>query len=284
MTMIDLAVLLATFTGVVAFVYIGVQMFSQGWESYDEKYMENAEGDLESALLTIPPQHLTYLCFLSGLLGFGLCYLMFRSLFGSVMMSCFATLLPKMALNRYKIKRQKKFAEQLVDALVAMSNSLKAGYALPKAMEALALEAANPMGQEMRIVIQEMRLGDTIVQALRNLHSRMPNDDLDLVITAISISQDLGGNLTEVFERIAETIRARQEIEGKIDALTSQGKAQGFIVGMLPLFLGLAVNYIDPKLFKPMYTTIAGWVLIGVVIILEMIGMAIIKKIVTIRV
>lgn len=279
----EVVILGAVFIGVMAFAYAGIQLFSQGWESYEEKY-EDMEVSMESLLLTIPPQHLLYISMLSGLVGYIGAYFFFGNLMGGLIIGGFFLLGPRVSLMIYKKKRQKKFGTQLIDALSALSNSLRAGFALPKAIELLSIEGADPLRQEMKIVVQEMRLGDTLVQALRNLEKRMPNEDLDLLATAISIAGEVGGNLTEIFDNIANTIRERNKIEGRIDALTSQGKAQGFVVGMLPLILGLAVNAIDPKMFEPMYTTWYGWIMIGVVIFLEMVAMLIIRKIVTIRV
>ena len=279
----EFVILGAVFLGVMAFAYVGIQLFSQGWESYEEKYDE-IEVSMESLLLTIPSQHILYLSMLSGLVGYIGAYFMFGNLMGGVIIGGFFLLFPRVSLVIYKKKRQKKFANQLIDALGALSNSLRAGHALPKAIEILSTESPDPLKQEMKIVVQEMRLGDTLVESLRNLEKRMPNEDLDLLATAISIAGEVGGNLTEVFDNIADTIRERNKIEGRIEALTSQGKAQGFVVAMLPLILGLAVNAIDPKMFEPMYTTWYGWSMIGLVILLEVVALLIIRKIVTIRV
>ncbi|RME03151.1 MAG: hypothetical protein D6805_07655 [Planctomycetota bacterium] len=282
--LLDIAVIVATFVGVLSFVFIGLQMFSKKWESYEEKYLEEPEVNLQAALLTIPPQHVLYLSSLSGIVGYFLSYALLSSLMGASIFGVLFGFFPKIGLNLYVKNRSKRFGEQLVDALISLSNSLRAGHSLPKAVDLLSKEAADPMRQEMRIVAQEMRLGEPLEEALKHLHARLPNEDLELVITAISIAGEVGGNLTEIFDRIAETIRERQKIEGRIQSLTAQGKAQGWVVAMLPVLLALAVNYIDPQLFRPMYTTVAGWVLIGVVIVMELIGMKIIQKIVTIRV
>ncbi|RME82994.1 MAG: hypothetical protein D6785_07225 [Planctomycetota bacterium] len=273
--------------GVMAFAYVGIQLFTESWEK-DEKY-EELENNIDLILLTLPPQHLTYLSFLSAFLGIGLAGLFlgfdfYKNPMGMIVVGSLCGALPAFYIKMYRKKRQKMFGIQLIDALSSLSNSLRAGHALPKAVELLAMEAPEPLRSEMQIVVQEMRLGESLVQALRNLEKRMPNEDLDLLATAIDIAGEVGGNLTEVFDNIAHTIRERNKIEGKINAMTSQGKAQGVVVAFLPLVLGLAINFIDPQLFRPMYTTLVGWIMIGVVILLEIIAFFIIMKIVTIKV
>ena len=279
--------LIMVIVGMITFVYVGVQMFSEAWE--EEHQYENIESELDLLLLTIPPQHLTYLSFCAAFLGviFVGAFLgteFFRNIVGMVVIGMVFAIFPPFFVNLYRKHRQKAFGVQLVDALVALSNSLRAGFSLPKAVELLAEESPDPLRQEMRIVVQEMRLGEPLVTALRNLNKRMPNEDLDLLATAIDIAGEVGGNLSEIFDNIANTIRERHKIQGRIDALTSQGRLQGIVVGLLPLFLGVAINYIDPTLFRPMYTTPIGWGLIAVAIILELLGFWIIMKIVSIRV
>jgi tight adherence protein B len=142
----------------------------------------------------------------------------------------------------------------------------------------------NPMGQEMRLVAQEMRVGVSMEDALHHLAERMPGEDLDLLITSILISREVGGNLSEVFDNIANTIRDRLRLQGKIRALTAQGKLQGIVVALLPVGIGLALNALNPAFFRPMYTTTMGASFLGAIVVLELIGAWFIRKIVTIKI
>ena len=183
-----------------------------------------------------------------------------------------------------KNARDKAFGLQLVDALVNMGNSLKAGFSLNQALELVQREMENPMSQEIRLVTQEIRLGVSVENALQHLLERMPSQDLDLVVTAITISREIGGNLTEVFDNIADTVRERHRIGGKIDALTAQGKLQGIIISLLPIGVGVALNLINPKKMEPMFNTFLGWLMIVGILGLEALGMFVIFKIVSIEV
>jgi len=113
---------------------------------------------------------------------------------------------------------------------------------------------------------------------------RMPSEDLDLVVTAILVSQEVGGSLAEVMDNIARTIRERHQIEGKIHALTSQGRMQAWILGSVPIALGFVLNWLNPSLFEPMLTTWIGWGLFAIIGVLLGAGMLIVRKIVMIDV
>jgi len=279
-----LAAMICAFVSVALFTWLGFSLFAKGWESYEEKYVKGAGRTLESMYLTIPPQHLLYLSFLSTVVVTALIAASFGNLALGVGLGLVAFPLPGLVIHLLKKARDHKFGEQLVDALVSMSNSLKAGLSMPMALELVARETENPMGQEMRLVNQEMRLGVTMERALENLHQRMPSEDLDLLVTSILISREVGGNLTEVFDNIANTIRERHRIEGKVKALTAQGKLQGLVVAVLPIGIAIFLHIWNPQMMEKMYTTWVGGVLIGIIIVMELLGVYVIKKIVTIEV
>jgi tight adherence protein B len=173
---------------------------------------------------------------------------------------------------------------QLVDALMGMGNALRAGHSLPAALELIAREMDNPMGQEMRLVVQEMRIGVPMEEALLHLQTRMPSEDLDILITSIIISRELGGNLAEIFDNIAHTIRERHRIEGKIAALTAQGKLQGAVVSMLPILIGFFLHLTSPRLMQGMLHDWVGWLLLGIIVIMESLGVYNIWRIVSIKI
>jgi tight adherence protein B len=133
-------------------------------------------------------------------------------------------------------------------------------------------------------VVREMQIGVDLENALENLYERMPSKDLDLIITSVLISREVGGDLTEVFDNIAKTIRERHRIEGKIKALSSQGKLQGIVIMLIPPGMAFALSYIAPDLMKPLYTTVYGWVLMAIVVGLMAVGMYSIYRIVSIEV
>ena len=136
-----------------------------------------------------------------------------------------------------------------------LSNSLRAGFSLTQALELIHREMPNPMAQEIRLVCQELRLGVPLEDALNNLYKRMPSEDLDLMVTAIAIIRDVGGNLTEIFDNIAHLIRERQRIQGKIRTLTAQGRFQALIMCLLPGGICVGLYYIAPDLFAMLFHT-----------------------------
>ena len=277
-------ILILVFGAVVTFVAVGIDLFARGWESYEEKYVAGAQRTLEAMYLTIPPQHLIYLSFLSCVLVGGIAWAVFPNAVFDTGCAIVAFPIPRLAIVWLKRRRDKKFNVQLIDALNAMGNALKAGFSLPQALEMLQREMDNPMGQEMRLVCQELRLGVQLDDALQHMLNRMPSQDLELIVTSIAISREVGGQLSEVFDNIADTIRERFRIEGRIQALTAQGKLQGIVISMLPVLVGLALNAINPALFRPMYTTLPGWVLMGIIAIMELMGIYFIWRIVSIEV
>lgn len=284
MTGTELFILLLIFTSVILFVVVGISMFTGGWRSYEEKYVSGASHSLDSMFLTIPPQHLVYLSLLSGILCGFFVFALFGKILLGVIFAVPGLFIPRLIISSMKKKRDKKFVIQLVDALMSMSNSLKAGFSLTQAMALIEREMENPIAQEFRLVNTEVRLGVQLDEALHHLLERMRSQDLDLVVTSISISREIGGKLTEVFDNIADTIRERQKIEGKISALTAQGKAQAFIMCLLPVGLGFIISLINPGLMRPMYTTTPGIVMICIAAVMLGLGALVIRKIVAIDV
>ena len=277
-------VCLATFASVALFVWAGVRMSARGWTGYEDSYVGGMDRQLDAMYLTIPRDTLVYLAvtasFIVGALaGFG-----FGNVILGVIMGAVALPLPLVVVRVLKARRDAKFNAQLVDALFGMGNALRAGMSLPLAFEMIAREMGNPMGQEMRIVVQEMRVGVTMEDSLRNLATRMPSEDLDLLISAILISREVGGNLTEIFDNIAHTIRERLRLKSKVNALTAQGRLQGIVVACLPVGIGLILNAIHPEFFRPMYTTWMGAAFLGVIVVLELIGAYFIYRIVSIKI
>ena len=266
------------------FVLIGFQLFSSGWQSYEEKYVKGSGRTLDAMYLTMPIQHLIYLSFASSAVIGLLFGLVFGSIAWGVIMAALGFSFPALAVRILKRRRDARFRVQLVDALMNVSNSLRAGFSLHQAFELVQREMSNPISQEFCLVNQELRFGASMADSLGNLLLRMPSQDLDLVVTAITISRDVGGNLTEVFDNIADTIRSRHRLYGKIRALTAQGKFQAALICSLPVLIGIAVNAINPALMKPVYHTIYGWGLIALIVLLQVLGIVTILKIVNIDV
>lgn len=190
--------------------------------------------------------------------------------------------LPNVSLRYLKSRRQDKFLLQLPDALQMLAGSMKAGATLQMAMETAVQELRPPVTQEFDLLLRELRVGVTLDDALQNMALRMPSQDMILVVTAMRVAREVGGNLAEILERLADTLRQKAIMEGKIKALTAQGKLQGIVVGLLPIGLGFVLFQMEPESMQPLLHTKMGWMVIGVIAVLEFLGIMMIRKIVTI--
>lgn len=191
---------------------------------------------------------------------------------------------PRTYVKIRQVRRIKHIDNQLVDALVLISNSLKAGYSFLQGLELVANEAPKPISDEFTRVLKETNLGMNLEDALDGITERVPSEDFDLVITAVKIQRQIGGNLSEILEKIVHTIRERIRIKGEISTLTAQGKLQGIILTLLPPAIGLGIYGMAPDFMSPLVTTMLGKMMLGVAFVLQMIGGFFIKKIVEIKV
>ena len=186
---------------------------------------------------------------------------------------------------RYRIsKRLKKFNGQLGDTLTLLSNALKAGYSFAQAIDTVAKNAVEPIGDEFGRAVREMNLGGSPDEALSNITRRIASQDFDLVATAYSIHRTVGGNLAEILDNIAYTIRERVRIKGEIQTLTAQARASGSIITALPLLLATFMFFVTPTYFQPMFSSIIGWILLAIGGFMIFIGNLIIRRIVAIEV
>jgi tight adherence protein B len=275
--------MLVTMGAVFLFGLLVMSVLSRAFERYQEKYVVKSMRDLSEMFLFIDGRQLlilniclTALFFLIGMFVFGMVF--------TILFSAIGFFIPTLLVKWFRKRRIKKFNHQLVDSLNAMSNAFKAGLTFPQAMEHVSSEAQPPLSQEYSLFVREIKLGVPLDDALVAMADRVGCEDLDLVVTSTTISRQLGGNMAEMFDTIAATIRERFRLEGKIRALTSQGKMQGWIVASLPLVLGLIINWMRPDLMQPMFEHWFGYVLIGVIILMEVLGILIIRKIVNIDV
>ena len=181
-------------------------------------------------------------------------------------------------------RRREKFNQQLPEALATMSNALRAGFSISQAFDSVVEQGDKPMSEEFAILQQQLKIGMSLEQALESLSERVGSDDLTLVTTAILISRKTGGNVTEIFDKISETIRGRMKIERKVKPLTAPGRLQGIIVSAMPVFLGLVMTIIKPQLMIPYLTSFMGIMSVLIMSVLIFLGWMMIRKIIKIDV
>ena len=181
-------------------------------------------------------------------------------------------------------RRRDKFNMQLPEALATMSNALRAGFSISQAFDSVVEQGEPPVSEEFAILQQQLKIGMSFEDALESMSERVGSDDLTLVTTAILISRKTGGNVTEIFDKISETIRGRMRIERKVKSLTAQGRLQGVIVSAMPLFLGLVMTLIKPGLMIPFLTSATGILAVLAMCVLILVGWLMIRKIIKIDV
>jgi tight adherence protein B len=195
-----------------------------------------------------------------------------------------AMMLPKKYLKRMRKKRIETLEKQLPDALLMMSGALRAGASFPTALEAVVHESAAPISQEFDLLMREIRLGIDLDIAMRNVERRIPVPDFLMVTAAVTIAREVGGNLAEALESVARTLREKLQMEGKIKALTSQGRMQGIVMTCLPLLLMLVLRFMEPKAMAPLFNEPVGWGTLAVIGVMEFLGYVSISKITNIDV
>ena len=265
---------------------------SDAASAYDDVYAVEAARDLENLFLFIPPNRIARIARVLAVVLFILFFFLFAEmsrltgvlpgLFMGTVMAAVALLSPRFIIKWLKARRLNKFNLQLVESLVGMSNSLKAGFSIQQAFEQVVKEGQNPIAQEFSVFLQQTRIGVRFDDGLDNLEERVGSEDLTLMVRSIETARHTGGNLTEVFEKIAETIRERMRIEGKIKAMTAMGRLQGIVVGLIPVMLLFALTALDPSMMNAFFTSPIGIGVLVMVGMLEIIGFLVIRKIVNI--
>ena len=249
----------------------------------DKRFATKVQRDLARANLKLRVAEYYYIR-IGASLALGVILFVFRDPLSGIVGFLLGYMLPRFWVGRRISGRLSAFNKQLPDTITLLSNSLRAGSSFLQSIELVSREGGPPMSEEMGRVVREVNLGLGMEEALNNLVRRIKSDDLDLMVTAIGIQQQVGGNLAEILDTIAFTIRERVRIKGEINTLTAQGRVSGYLVAFLPIGLGVALNAINPAFMAPLFTETIGRILIGVGAVMMTIGFLAIRKITDIKV
>jgi tight adherence protein B len=279
----------AVTSGVIAVAaFAGTILLSQtaaaSFRAYRQRFTDDARRRLEEAFLFVDPNRLFVLSLLSTVVVPPLLWFLTASPILPVLAGVLALVLPRIAFTMISRRRRLKIVLQLPDVLLMLASSLRAGTSLQIAMDITIRETPAPLSQELGVVVREQRLGMALEDALESLATRLKLEEVDLVVAAMTIARDVGGNLAETLDQLSHTLRAKATMEGKIRSLTSQGKLQGLIVGMLPIFLMLVLSRMQHDAMQPLFHSLLGYAVLGVIGLLEIIGFLMIRKIVAIDV
>lgn len=201
-----------------------------------------------------------------------------------ILVAIFFSILPFLLIKRFKKVQVEKMEQQLPDALMLISGGLRSGASLSTALFQLTHECLPPLKNEIGLIIKEQKVGLPLNDALLNFQKRMPINSVVLMTTSIRIALETGGELAETLTKAAETLRQINQSEGKIKALTAQGKMQAWVVGLMPIGLILVLCQMEPEAMDKLWSTPAGWIALAGITLFEVMGMIFIRKIVNIDV
>lgn len=247
-------------------------------------FLESIEVSLERASLPLRAAEAMFLVASAALLlGIVAAVLTGNLLIGLVVVG-FGLMTPKAVLDMLVRRRQKKFVALLPDMLVLLAGTLKAGYSITQAFEAVSKEVEEPMGKELRRVVTEHRLGRTLEDALDATAERMGSDDFAWTVMAIKIQREVGGNLAELLLTVADTMTQRERLRRDVNSLTAEGRVSAFILGLLPPGLGVVMFVMNRDYIASLFTPGLGYFMIGAAVVAMIIGFVWMKKIITIEV
>ncbi len=258
-------------------------------------YMTHLEDELARADIPMRPSEYLLLRVVLASFGFLVGRYALGYLHSGIILAVCGFVVPVFVVRSNQTRRRAKFVKQLADALMLLTNSLRSGYGFVKGLELVAKEMSDPISKELNRMLREVNLGVTVDDALLNLGRRVNSQDLDIVIGAYLVQKDVGGNLTEIMEKVAETIRERLRIQGDIRVLTTQGKLSGVVVGLLPFAVVGVLSLYAPDYFRSMfgppiighlwgYNVTMGEVLLVIGLCLQVIGAYIIYRVINIKV
>jgi tight adherence protein B len=261
-----------------------IQFFQKEYVRYRMRFESDAVHGLADFFLFLDPSALWGVNLAVALVPAGAFLLMGAEPLVVAVTASVGMMLPRALLGHARRRRLHRIDAQFPDFLLALAGALRAGSGMQSGLHQVAQHAARPLSLELNLILQQQRMGLSFTEALDALHARVPTESTGLVVAAIKVAVHTGGSLAETLERISHTLRTRLQLQGKIRALTSQGRMQAWIMAGLPFLLVFALHALDPESMRPLWSTAAGWVVIAFVAVLEVAGLYMVRRIVNIDV
>ncbi len=258
--------------------YIGIPFFLRRYSQAQTKKMEQSAKELDFLFVVREKKKLALIYIVTPLALGAIVFVISQNLIFMAAAIAVGLIVPKIITKNLSMLRRKKFKDQLVDALMVMSSSLKAGMSLNQSFEVLVEEMPSPICDEFSLVIKENKMGVSLEECLAHLRQRMPLDDLALITTAITVARETGGDLTEIFSQLVMTIREKTKLERRVRVLTVQGRLQGVIMMILPIAFAIFIFHASPENFKVLTDDPTGRMLLGISVVLEILGIFFIQK------
>ncbi|OUR70957.1 hypothetical protein A9Q78_11465 [Methylophaga sp. 41_12_T18] len=275
---------------IVMLVFISVSMLiamtgkqmKGGVGTYKQKFLHNANSQLADMFVFTDVSYLFLINVIAMIVIPFLAHYLFELWIVTWTVLGIVLLIPGLVWASLRKKRLNKFEEQLPDAFMMLSSSLQSGASLNMALEAVTKQSPAPLNQEFGLLIKRMRLGVSLDDALLELEQRIPIQSFVMASSAIRISREVGGNLVETINSMARTLRRKKMMEGKIDSLTAQGRAQGLFMAMLPIIMAGLLSLLEPEAMRKLFTTKEGLAVLAVMVVMEILGYIFIRKVTSI--
>ena len=252
--------------------------------SYKETFTESASANMADMFMFVDATRLFYFNLIAIFVVPILVWILIGDLPTALAVFAMLAILPGLVYARMRKKRLRKFEEQLPDGLLMISGAMRAGASLNIALDGLVKEQPAPLSQEFELFMREQKIGTDFDKSLTNMEKRLPIQDFAMLTSALRINREVGGNLAEVLDSLANTLLRKHQMEGKIDSLTAQGKLQGIVMTGLPVLLGVLLYFMEPEAMEKLWTTTVGYGVLAVIIIMEFMGYMMIRKITSIDV
>ncbi|HEY4349605.1 MAG TPA: type II secretion system F family protein [Paraburkholderia sp.] len=274
-----MVVLTMTFAGTLAAIWLLARAGSTALAQRTQRMAREVEQSLADAFVFVNRQRVIGWTLLAMLLLPCCAFVLSGSAIVALATLPAALTVPRRYLSWMRSKRFATLERQLPDALLMIAGALRAGASFPIALESTVAETRAPISQEFELLMREIRLGIDLDIAMRNIERRIPVPDFLMVTAAVTITREVGGNLAEALESVARTLQQKLQMEGKIKALTSQGRMQGIVMTCLPLFLMAVLRFMEPAAMAPLFSEPIGWGTLAVIAVMEFLGYQSISRI-----
>jgi tight adherence protein B len=277
-----LPVAIVVFLAVAAIGYLAARSSTVFWGRYQEAFTEQARFNLADMFMFMDERNLFRLNAVAMVLVPLLVWFLSGNPLLAIVTLVLILVLPKKIYRWLRQRRINQIQQQLPDGLMMVAGSMRAGLGFTPALESLARDVEPPLAQEFALLLREQRMGVKLEEALEHFNDRVPIQDVTLVVSAVGISREVGGNLAESMASLADTLRRRLIMEGKVNSLTAQGRLQGIVMAMMPVGLIGFLSFAYPDTMHEMYHSYVGWAVIAVAAVMEYLGYRMCRKITSI--
>ena len=261
-----------TFGSVTLAMFTAYPQLAERFTDYVDRQAARASAELSDIFMNPAQRTVWVLYALSPLIVGGVLLALTRNLIAAAAGLAVGLLVPRLIVKQTRARYEKTFHNQLVDGLLLLSSSLKAGLSMSQAFTVIVEEMPSPISQEFGLILKESRMGVNIDEAMLHLKQRLPGDDVSLFVTSVLVARETGGDITHVFGRLVETIRDRKKLKERINTLTFMARLQGFVMAMLPFAFGFLVYQMNKDYFRFFLYEPLGRMLLVAIVLLQVIG------------